>query len=147
MMSKRKLPKKIVRCLWLLTAVLLVFALVRLRPLLLIQAAQTGNVSLALLALKVGVNPNTMTSSDVDDVLNNLVGSHKIGGSPRPVLVVAAISRHPSIVKLLLDAGANSDKGDGAMPSLIAATLGGDPECIRLLLLHGANPNGHYKDG
>ncbi len=62
-------------------------------------------------------------------------------------MVLAAIGRHPGVVKLLLDAGADSNRGDGAMPPLIAATLGGNPECVRLLLLHGADPNGHYKDG
>ena len=146
-MKRRKFPKKIVRCFWLFVAVLLVFSFVRLRPLLLVHAAETKNGSLAWLALKIGVNPNTMTSGDVDDVLNNLAGSHQVGGVPRPVLVMAAINRAPDVVKLLLEAGADPNRGDGAMPPLIAATLGGDPECVRLLLLHGADPNGRYKDG
>lgn len=146
-MRRRRFSKRLVRYFWLLTALFLVFASVRLRPLSLSHAAQTGNVSLARFALKMGVDPNTQTSRvEGDDVMNALVGRHIAGGCGCPVLLEAASYRSSGVVRLLLDAGADPNRGDGAMPPLMAAVIGGDTECVRLLLLHGADPNGHYKD-
>ena len=146
-MKRWKVPKRIARYIWLLIAVLFVFAALRLPPLLLIHAAETGNVSLTRFALEVGASPNTQTSRmEQDDVVNALAGRPVVGGIGCPVLLTAAFGGSPAVVKLLLNAGADPNRGDGAMPPLMAAVMGGNAECVRLLLLHGADPNGHYKD-
>lgn len=63
-------------------------------------------------------------------------------------LMLAAMRRHPDVVRLLLDHGANSEIHDAksATALLYAATggqeeSGGDYDCLRALIEHGANVN------
>jgi ankyrin repeat protein len=144
-MKRRKFLKRFAVSICFLTPILVVFASMRLRPILLIQAAQNGDVSLARRALQYGVSPNTQTCDiEFDDELNALAGTHVAGGSPYSVLTVATWRRHTTVVKMLLDAGADPNSGEPSRLPLMAAVVTHNTECVRLLLQHGANPKCCY---
>jgi ankyrin repeat protein len=58
------------------------------------------------------------------------------------VVRVAAASRHPECLKLLLESGAPAwSQWDDYKPAMLAASESGDLESVQLLLDHGASPN------
>lgn len=84
----------------------------------LISASSNGHHKIVRLLLAMGADPNLQTS---------------YGGTA----LSAASHHHPEVVRMLLDAGADVDKGAG----LVGAAWNGEHEIVRMLLAAGANVN------
>lgn len=120
----------------------------KLRPNLLAYSARTGNVPLVRLTLSLGASPNTLVSEvPFDDALESLAGMPLHNVNRQPVVMAAAWNKHPRMVKMLLEAGANANISDKAgITPLWAAVLKNDRDSVRLLLRHGADANPKHKD-
>jgi ankyrin repeat protein len=104
---------------------LLVLTRCGLAPSDLVVAAANGDLAEATRLVKGGRNVNREAS----------------GQTP---LGAAVYNRHPEIVRLLLDHGADVNGGDPSERGpaiLIEAAQAGDSKIVKLLLEHGANPN------
>jgi uncharacterized protein len=94
----------------------------------LIWASRSGSVDAIKLLLDSG--------ADV-----NLPGSTGDNWDATP-LQHAILQRHPAVVRLLLDRGANLNRGagPGSLTPLLLAAGDTDPAILKLLLAHGADP-------
>jgi ankyrin repeat protein len=92
-------------------------------------AAQQGNVEIASLLLDSGANKDEQSP---------------LG---QTALIVAAHSNHTGVVHLLLDRGADPNKGDVGYSALHAAVLRGNSDIVNLLLAANADPNARMTRG
>ena len=99
----------------------------------LIWAARSGSVD----ALKVLLD----AGADV-----NLPGSSGDNWDATP-LQHAILERQPAAVALLLDRGADPNRGGGSLAPLFLAAGDTDPAMLKLLLAHGADPNVENQNG
>ena len=136
---------------WLTSAALVLLAIcaARLRSNLLEHAAITGNLPLAQISLAMGADPAALCSMDEwVEVAESMAGFRLHQVNRMPVLLAAALNKHPSAVRVLLNFGADPNgRDDCGATALLWAAGNGDRESVRLLLAAGANPSARWKDG
>lgn len=95
----------------------------------LLSAARSGQIELALAALELGANPDTVPKAGDRD--------------QRSVLIHAVLLPDLRLLRALISAGVDVNRRHAGMPALIAATrdsFQGRPDAIMTLLANGADP-------
>lgn len=92
--------------------------------------------------------PDPAAASELADKIKSLDSQVPEGNLPKTMALLVKPQPEPvreakrTIVKLLLEAGADPKKDDAA---IVSAATSGETEMVRLLLDHGANPNADQK--